>query len=187
MAPAFFASLASVSHGRVISFPGGVLIRATDGEIVEAVGISGDYPDNDEACAVFGIERVGLLASLRRAVPDSRHRESIHMTFDARDLYKTPTVLRHCIVLLHRHTIVLGITNQDDQSFGRPATDRGWCITAQSTFTFGRRRHVSFGASGVICPSYVFGSDFDRTRDLLDTKILSRPLQARPQGSQCCG
>jgi hypothetical protein len=124
MAPAFFTSLASGSHGQVISVPGGVLIRATDGEIVGAVGISGDYPDNDEACAVFGIERVGLLASLRRAVPDSRHRESIHMAFDARDLYETPTVLRHCIVLLHRHTIVLGITTQDDQSFGRPATDR---------------------------------------------------------------
>src|SRR6202045_2253462 len=62
MAPAFFTSLASVSHGRVVPVPGGVLIRAADGEIVGAVGISGDYPDNDEACAVFGIERVGLVA-----------------------------------------------------------------------------------------------------------------------------
>jgi uncharacterized protein GlcG (DUF336 family) len=61
MAPAFFTSLASVSHGRVVPVPGGVLIRAADGEIVGAVGISGDYPDNDEACAVFGIERVGLV------------------------------------------------------------------------------------------------------------------------------
>jgi uncharacterized protein GlcG (DUF336 family) len=62
MAPAFFTSLASVSHGRIIPVPGGVLVRAADGEIVGAVGISGDHPDNDEACAVFGIERVGLLA-----------------------------------------------------------------------------------------------------------------------------
>jgi uncharacterized protein GlcG (DUF336 family) len=61
MAPAFFTSLASVSHGRMVPVPGGVLIRA-DGDIVGAVGISGDYPDNDEACAVFGIERVGLVA-----------------------------------------------------------------------------------------------------------------------------
>jgi uncharacterized protein GlcG (DUF336 family) len=61
MAPAFFTSLASVSHGRLVPVPGGVLIRA-DGEIVGAVGISGDYPDNDEACAVFGIEQVGLVA-----------------------------------------------------------------------------------------------------------------------------
>jgi uncharacterized protein GlcG (DUF336 family) len=62
MAPAFFTSLASVSHGRMIPIPGGVLIRAADEEIVGAVGISGDYPDNDEACAVFGIEQVGLVA-----------------------------------------------------------------------------------------------------------------------------
>jgi uncharacterized protein GlcG (DUF336 family) len=62
MAPAFFTSLASVSHGRIIPVPGGVLIRAGDGDIVGAVGISGDLPDNDEACAVFGIERVGLVA-----------------------------------------------------------------------------------------------------------------------------
>jgi uncharacterized protein GlcG (DUF336 family) len=61
-APAFFTALASVSHGRVVPVPGGVLIRAVDGEIVGAVGISGDYPDNDEACAAFGIERVGLVA-----------------------------------------------------------------------------------------------------------------------------
>ncbi|MEA3135522.1 MAG: hypothetical protein QOG17_3368 [Gammaproteobacteria bacterium] len=62
MAPAFFTALASVSHGRIVPVPGGVLIRAADGDIVGAVGISGDHPDNDEACAVFGIERVGLVA-----------------------------------------------------------------------------------------------------------------------------
>jgi uncharacterized protein GlcG (DUF336 family) len=62
MAPAFFTSLASVSHGRVVPVPGGVLVLATNGDIVGAVGISGDHPDHDEACAVFGIEQVGLLA-----------------------------------------------------------------------------------------------------------------------------
>jgi uncharacterized protein GlcG (DUF336 family) len=62
MAPAFYTSLASVSHGRIIPVPGGVLIRTADGDILGAVGISGDLPDNDEACAVLGIERVGLVA-----------------------------------------------------------------------------------------------------------------------------
>jgi hypothetical protein len=38
---------------------------------------------------------------LRRAVPHSRHRESIHMPFDTHDLYETLTVLRDAIVLLH--------------------------------------------------------------------------------------
>jgi uncharacterized protein GlcG (DUF336 family) len=39
-----------------------VLIRADDGEIVGAVGISGDSSDNDEAAAVAGIEAAGFKA-----------------------------------------------------------------------------------------------------------------------------
>jgi uncharacterized protein GlcG (DUF336 family) len=61
-APAFFVSLASTSEGRLIPVPGGVLIRETDGEVLGAVGISGDLPDRDEACGVFGVESAGLIA-----------------------------------------------------------------------------------------------------------------------------
>ncbi len=61
VSPGFFTALASASRGRVIPVPGGVLILDA-GRIVGAVGISGDYPDNDEACAVFGIEQAGLKA-----------------------------------------------------------------------------------------------------------------------------
>jgi uncharacterized protein GlcG (DUF336 family) len=62
IAPAFFVALASASEGRVIPVPGGVLIRSQEGKIIGAVGISGDMPDNDEACAAFGIEEAGLVA-----------------------------------------------------------------------------------------------------------------------------
>ena len=68
-APAFIASLASVSHGRVVPVPGGVLVRGPSGEILGAVGISGDLPDNDEACAVYGIEQAGLVADVGQAHP----------------------------------------------------------------------------------------------------------------------
>ncbi len=61
-APAFFTALASVSQGRVVPVPGGVLIRDAQGEILGAVGISGDIPDKDEACAVYGIESESLVA-----------------------------------------------------------------------------------------------------------------------------
>jgi uncharacterized protein GlcG (DUF336 family) len=61
-APAFFAALASASGGRVIPVPGGVLIKAGDGETLGAVGISGDHPQHDEACAIYGIEEAGLTA-----------------------------------------------------------------------------------------------------------------------------
>lgn len=61
-APAFFTALASASQGRVIPVPGGVLIRDAAGDILGAVGISGDHPGQDEACAVHGIEQAGLAA-----------------------------------------------------------------------------------------------------------------------------
>ena len=58
--PVFVAALAAVSGGRVVPVPSGVLIRDASGEVIGAVGISGDTSDNDETCAVAGIEAVGM-------------------------------------------------------------------------------------------------------------------------------
>ncbi len=60
--PAFFAALAAISDGRVASSRGGVLIRDKDGEVLGSVGVSGDRPENDETCAVFGVQSTGLAA-----------------------------------------------------------------------------------------------------------------------------
>jgi uncharacterized protein GlcG (DUF336 family) len=60
--PAFIQALSAASGGRIIPVPGGVLIRDQAGEIIEAVGISGDISENDETCAVYGIECAGLVA-----------------------------------------------------------------------------------------------------------------------------
>jgi uncharacterized protein GlcG (DUF336 family) len=60
--PAFFTALAAASAGRMIPVAGGVLIRNAAGEIIGAVGISGDTSDRDEMCAVAGIEAAGLRA-----------------------------------------------------------------------------------------------------------------------------
>ena len=57
--PAFVNALAAVTEGRAVPSPGGVLI-ADGGEIVGAIGISGDTGDNDEACALAGIQAAGL-------------------------------------------------------------------------------------------------------------------------------
>jgi len=48
--------------GDLVPVPGGVLVRARNGEILGAVGVSGDSSDNDEAVAVAGIEAAGLAA-----------------------------------------------------------------------------------------------------------------------------
>ena len=60
--PVFVATLAAVSGGRMVPVPGGVIIRGAGGDIVGAVGISGDLSDQDEACAVAGTEAAGLKA-----------------------------------------------------------------------------------------------------------------------------
>lgn len=59
--PTFFATLASVSGGRMAINPGGVLIRDANGDIIGAVGISGDTGERDEEFAVAGIEGAGLV------------------------------------------------------------------------------------------------------------------------------
>ena len=58
--PAFQGALASVSGGRFIPVPGGVLILDKKGTAIGAVGISGDASDKDEYCAIEGIRAAGL-------------------------------------------------------------------------------------------------------------------------------
>jgi uncharacterized protein GlcG (DUF336 family) len=60
--PQFFTMLAAASGGRMVSNPGGVLIKDASGTIVGACGISGDTSDKDEMCAIAGIEAAGLKA-----------------------------------------------------------------------------------------------------------------------------
>ncbi len=60
--PQFFNALYAASGGRMVANPGGVLIRDADGDVIGAVGISGDTADNDEACAIDGIKAAGLTA-----------------------------------------------------------------------------------------------------------------------------
>ena len=60
--PTFVTALSVASQGRMIPSPGGVLITGIDGDVVGAVGISGDTGDNDEICAFAGIKAAGLSA-----------------------------------------------------------------------------------------------------------------------------
>jgi uncharacterized protein GlcG (DUF336 family) len=60
--PYFIAAATSTIGGALIPVPGGVLIRDDLGDVIGAIGISGDTSDNDEACAVAGITAAGLTA-----------------------------------------------------------------------------------------------------------------------------
>jgi uncharacterized protein GlcG (DUF336 family) len=61
-APAFYAALNEISGGRMAPSRGGVLIRDGNGMLLGAIGISGDRPERDEECAVFGVQAAGLVA-----------------------------------------------------------------------------------------------------------------------------
>lgn len=60
--PYFITAAAHAVGGLLVPVPGGVLIRSTEGELLGAVGISGDTSDNDEAAATKGIAAAGLQA-----------------------------------------------------------------------------------------------------------------------------
>jgi uncharacterized protein GlcG (DUF336 family) len=60
--PHFVTSLIALSDGELVPVAGGVLVRDVAGTVVGAVGVSGASPDDDEACAIVGIEAVGLTA-----------------------------------------------------------------------------------------------------------------------------
>jgi uncharacterized protein GlcG (DUF336 family) len=62
--PVFMTALTNISGGRLVALPGGVIIRNADGEILGAVGVSGDVSEPDEICAVAGVAAAGLEADI---------------------------------------------------------------------------------------------------------------------------
>jgi uncharacterized protein GlcG (DUF336 family) len=55
----FIDAVNTLAQGRMVPVPGGVLIM--DGaKVLGAVGVSGDTSDNDEICAIAGIDAAGL-------------------------------------------------------------------------------------------------------------------------------
>ena len=70
--PSFQNALATVSEGRLVPVPGGVLIRDENGETIGAVGVSGDTSDKDEYCAIQAVARSGLTPDPSDPSPDWR-------------------------------------------------------------------------------------------------------------------
>ena len=59
--PYFIQAMNSLADGALVPVQGGVLIRDGSG-IIGAVGVTGDTSENDEACAIAGIEAAGFVA-----------------------------------------------------------------------------------------------------------------------------
>jgi uncharacterized protein GlcG (DUF336 family) len=60
--PAFIGAVNNLADGNLVPAPGGVLIRDERGEVIGAIGITGDTSDIDEQCAIIAVESVGLKA-----------------------------------------------------------------------------------------------------------------------------
>jgi len=60
----FITAVNGLYGGQLVPVPGGVLVRDKRGNVVGAVGVTGDTSDNDAAAAVAGIEAVGLTAEI---------------------------------------------------------------------------------------------------------------------------
>ncbi|MEX0286221.1 MAG: heme-binding protein [Paracoccaceae bacterium] len=68
--PTFVTALSTVSQGRLVPVPGGVLIEDEDGATIGAVGISGDTSEKDEFRAIAGILAAGLRSDPDEPDPD---------------------------------------------------------------------------------------------------------------------
>lgn len=58
--PLFMDFLFKASQDKIFAEGGGMLIRATDGELLGAVGVTGDTQERDEELAAHGIRTAGL-------------------------------------------------------------------------------------------------------------------------------
>lgn len=64
-AQAYFVAAANGAFGgQLIPVPGGVLVRGPKGDVLGAVGVTGDTSDNDAIAAKAGIDGVGLTAEV---------------------------------------------------------------------------------------------------------------------------
>ncbi|WP_421980660.1 GlcG/HbpS family heme-binding protein [Roseibium sp.] len=59
--PYFIQAMNSIAEGSLVPVPGGVLVKE-EGQVLGAVGITGDSSDNDETCAIAAIEAAGFTA-----------------------------------------------------------------------------------------------------------------------------
>jgi len=56
----FMNAVNGVFGGQVVPVPGGILVRDAKGNLLGAVGVTGDTSDNDVVAGLAGLEAVGL-------------------------------------------------------------------------------------------------------------------------------
>jgi uncharacterized protein GlcG (DUF336 family) len=62
--PWFLPSARQICDGKIFPVPGAVVIRDSAGLLVGGMGVTGDAPENDAACAVAALKTVGLVGEI---------------------------------------------------------------------------------------------------------------------------
>lgn len=57
----FLGAVNGVYDGKVVPVPGGILLKDKKGNVIGAVGVTGDTSDNDVIAGMAGIEAAGLI------------------------------------------------------------------------------------------------------------------------------
>ncbi len=60
----FMAAMNGVYGGKVVPVPGGILVRDSSGDVIGALGVTGDTSDNDVIAGEAGIAAAGLVAEI---------------------------------------------------------------------------------------------------------------------------
>lgn len=60
--PYFMGALNGVYGGKFVPVPGGILLRDDDGDVIGAIGVTGDTSDNDTEAGLAGAAAAGLRA-----------------------------------------------------------------------------------------------------------------------------
>ncbi|MEP3333061.1 heme-binding protein [Sedimentitalea sp.] len=60
----FMGAVNGLFGGQMVPVPGGVLLRDKKGDVIGAVGVTGDTSDNDAAAAMAGIDAAGLTGEI---------------------------------------------------------------------------------------------------------------------------
>ena len=75
--PLFMQSLGELADGPLFLEAGGQLIRDATGEVVGAIGVTGDVNEMDDICAIAGIHAAGLKSDYDFDDPETVRRLSI--------------------------------------------------------------------------------------------------------------
>ncbi|MBT8124957.1 MAG: heme-binding protein, partial [Gammaproteobacteria bacterium] len=64
--PMFMTALINIADQKLLPVPGRVLVQDNNNQAIGSVGITGDLSDEDEHCAVTGIQAAGLVADTNK-------------------------------------------------------------------------------------------------------------------------